>query len=159
LLAPLHGLAAEYGKVLHAAAILHEVGSFISRAGRRRHSHYILAHSELFGFSQPHRRLMAAMTRYVGRSKITPAHPAVRMLAPPDRLLLPRLVMLLRLARAVERGRRGAVLSFRVKLEPSNVRVTLVARPSGAELELWALEQEKAYFLEVFGRELSCAEV
>lgn len=159
LLAPVHHLPPEYASLLHAAAMLHEVGSFISRAGRRRHAFYILAHSELLGFSLAQRRVIAAIARYLGKSKIIPASPAVRVLAPADRLLLPRAVLLLRLARAVEQGRRGAVLSLRAKVEPRDVRLTLVTRPTGAELELWALEKECAYFLEVFGRELSCVEV
>ena len=61
-----------------AAAMLHEVGSFISRAGRRRHAYYILAHSELLGFNPSQRRVIAAIARYLGKSKITPASPALR---------------------------------------------------------------------------------
>lgn len=159
LLSPMHHLPPEYASLLHAAAMLHEVGSFISRAGRRRHAYYILTHSELLGFSQAQRRVIAAVARYLGKSKITPTSPAVRVLAPADRLLLPRLVLLLRLARAVEQGRRGAVLGIKAKIEARNVRLTLVTRPTGAELELWALARESGYFLEVFGRELSCVEV
>jgi exopolyphosphatase / guanosine-5'-triphosphate,3'-diphosphate pyrophosphatase len=159
LLAPVHRLPPEYAILLNAAATLHEVGSFISRAGRRRHAFYILAHSELLGFSLQQRRFIAAVARYLGKSKITPASPSVRVLAAEDRLLLPRVVALLRLARAVEQGRRGAVLSLRAKLEPRSVRLTLVSRPTGAELELWALEKERNYFLEVFGCELTCTEV
>jgi len=159
LLAPVHHLPPEYASLLHAAAMLHEVGSFISRAGRRRHAFYILAHSELLGFSLAQRRVIAAISRYLGKSKIIPASPAVRVLAPADRLLLPRAVLLLRLARAIEQGRRGAVLSLRARVEPRDVRLTLVTRPTGAELELWALEKESGYFFEVFGRGLSCVEV
>jgi exopolyphosphatase/guanosine-5'-triphosphate,3'-diphosphate pyrophosphatase len=159
LLAPVHHLPPEYASLLHAAAMLHEVGSFISRAGRRRHAFYILAHSELLGFSLAQRRVIAAISRYLGKSKIIPASPAVRVLAPADRLLLPRAVLLLRLARAIEQGRRGAVLSLRARVEPRDVRLTLVTRPTGAELELWALEKESSYFFEVFGRGLSCVEV
>ena len=58
--------------------MLHEVGSFISRAGRRRHAYYILAHSELLGFSLPQRRVIAAIARYLGKSKITPVSQALR---------------------------------------------------------------------------------
>ena len=112
----------EYASLLNAAAMLHEVGSFISRAGRRRHAAYILAHSELLGFSLRQRRFIAAIARYLGKSKITPTSPHVRVLAPADRLLLPRAVLLLRLARAAEQGRRGAVLNLRAKLEPGNVQ-------------------------------------
>jgi exopolyphosphatase/guanosine-5'-triphosphate,3'-diphosphate pyrophosphatase len=158
LLAHVHRLPPECAMLLNAAALLHEVGSFISRAGRRRHTCYILAHSELLGFTLTQRRFIAAITRYVGKSKIIATSPPVRVLAPEYRLLLPRAVLLLRLARAVEQGRRGAVLSLRAKVDPASVRITLVTRPSGAELELWALEKERNYFSEVFGRELTCAE-
>jgi exopolyphosphatase/guanosine-5'-triphosphate,3'-diphosphate pyrophosphatase len=159
LLAPAHRLPPECASLLNAAAMLHEAGSFISRAGRRRHAFYILAHSELLGFNLTQRRFIAAIARYLGKSKIIPASPSVRVLAPADRILLPRVVMLLRLARAVEQGRRGAVLSLRARLEPGSVRLTLISRPTGAELELWALQRERDYFFEVFGRELTCAEL
>ena len=159
LLEPIHQLPPVYASLLYAAAILHEVGSYISRAGRRRHAFYILAHSELLGFSLSQRRFIAALARYLGSSKITPTSQAVRVLAPTDRLLLPRVVVLLRLARAVEQGRRGAVLNVRAKLEPRSVQLTLVSKPTGSELELWALERESSYFFEVFGRALTCAEV
>ncbi len=159
LLAPVHRLPPEYATLLNAAAMLHEVGSFISRAGRRRHACYILAHSELLGFTLAQRRFIAAIARYLGKSKIIAGSQPVRGLTPGDRILLPRAVLLLRLARAIEQGRRAAVLSVRAKIDPSSVRLTLVTRPSGAELELWALGRERDYFSEVFGRELTCAEV
>jgi exopolyphosphatase/guanosine-5'-triphosphate,3'-diphosphate pyrophosphatase len=159
LLAPVHRLPADYSSLLNAAAMLHEVGSFISRAGRRRHAYYILGHSELLGFTLPQRRVIAAIARYLGKSKITPDSPALRLLAPADRTRLQAAVVLLRLARAVEQGRRGAVLGVRAKVEAESVKLTLLTRPTGAELELWALERERGYFAEIFGRELVCAEV
>jgi exopolyphosphatase/guanosine-5'-triphosphate,3'-diphosphate pyrophosphatase len=158
LLASVHRLPPEYASLLNAAAMLHEVGSFISRAGRRRHAFYILGHSELLGFTISQRRFIAAIARYLGKSRITPDSPPVRLLAPADRPLLPAAVVLLRLARALEQGRRGAVLDVRTRIEPSRVRLTLLTRPTGAELEMWALEKERGYFTEVFGRELDCVE-
>jgi exopolyphosphatase/guanosine-5'-triphosphate,3'-diphosphate pyrophosphatase len=157
-LAPLHRLPAHYAALLDAAAHLHEAGSFISRAGRRRHAFYILAHSELLGFSPAERKVIAAIARYLGKSKITASSPVVRALAPADRPLLASAVILLRLARALEQGRRGAVTGLRVAIHASQARFTLRTRPSGAELELWALERESAYFFELFGRELVCTE-
>ena len=159
VLAPVHQLPAEYASLVHTSAMLHEVGSYISRAGRRRHAYYILAHSELLGFTLPQRRIIAAVARYLGKSKITPESQALRGVAPVDRLYLPRAIVLVRLARALEQGRRGAVVHLRARLEPRSVQLTLTTRPTGAELELWALDKERAYFSEVFGRELSCAEL
>ena len=58
----------EYADWLEAAAMLHEVGAYINRSGRRRHTHYIIANSELFGYTPVQRRIIAAIARYVGNS-------------------------------------------------------------------------------------------
>jgi exopolyphosphatase/guanosine-5'-triphosphate,3'-diphosphate pyrophosphatase len=158
-LGPVHGLPPEYAGLLNAAAMLHEVGSFISRAGRRRHAYYILSHAELLGFAPQQRRVIAAISRYLGKSRITPVSPAYRMLAPADRPLLPAAIVLLRLARALEQGRRGSVIGIKTRITAGEVRLNLQSRAGGAELEMWALEKEKLYFSEVFGRELSCVEM
>jgi len=65
-------------------------------------------------------------------------------------------VALLRLARALDQGRRAAVAELKLRVH-QNGRVRLRLKPQspeGIELELWALEQEKNYFETIFGREL-----
>ena len=73
-----------------------------------------------------------------------------------DQSQVPKAVALLRLARALDQGRRGAVRELHVRIHQDGpVRLFLTAASSeGAELELWAIEQEKAYFKSVFGRNL-----
>ena len=63
-----HRLPPQYADWLEAAAMLHEVGAYINRSGRRRHTHYIIAQSELFGYTPVQRRIIAAIARYVGNS-------------------------------------------------------------------------------------------
>jgi hypothetical protein len=65
---------------------------------------------------------------------------------------------LLRLARALEQGRRGTVTGIRVRVGPRRVVLLLNAKRPGADLELWALNNERPYFREVFGRELAAFE-
>ena len=66
--------------------------------------------------------------------------------------------LLLRLARALNLGRSGAVRATDVRISRGAVQLTLRARPrASVDLELWAVEKEKAYFREVFGREVSAA--
>lgn len=153
-----HCLPPEYQTWLDAAAALHETGSFINRAGRHRHTWYVIAHSELFGYTQQQRRIIAAIARFVGKSRPSDDSPAVRVVPAADRLLIPRAVMLLRLARAMEQGRRGAVHDMKVRANDQEVKFTLVTRVGGAELEMWALNKEKAMFREIFNRELLCVE-
>lgn len=152
-----HQLPPEYQEWLGAAAMLHEVGSYINRTGRHRHTHYIISNSELFGYTVEQRRLIAAIARYMGKSRPAPTDRALKPLNPAERSLVPKMVVLLRLARALEHGRRGAVAQVRANVDGSSVRLRLATRRGGADLESWALQKERSYFRNVFGRELVTA--
>jgi hypothetical protein len=68
---------------------------------------------------------------------------------------VPKAVALLRVARALNQGRRRAVTSVRSRARDSQVVLRISARrATGADLELWALKKERAYFRAVFGRDL-----
>lgn len=153
----MHRLPPEYAEWLAAAAMVHDVGSFINRAGRRRHSYYIISNSEIFGYSAEQRRIIATIARYQGKSRPDAANRILRLLTPKDRPLIPKAVTLLRLARALDQGRNRAVKDIRVQVRRGTVALDI--RPSGAaaDLEIWAVEKERAYFREVFGRELAPA--
>jgi exopolyphosphatase/guanosine-5'-triphosphate,3'-diphosphate pyrophosphatase len=84
----------------------------------------------------------------------------MKTLAPADREHVRRASLLLRLARALNLGRSGAVEQVKVQLQSGEAKLALVAKGrAGVDLELWAVEKEKSYFREVFGRELSAAAV
>jgi exopolyphosphatase / guanosine-5'-triphosphate,3'-diphosphate pyrophosphatase len=154
-----HRLPAEYADWLEAAAMLHEVGAFINRSGRRRHTHYIIANSELFGYTPIQRRIIAAIARYVGNSLPAAGDSALKLVPRPDQVQAPKAVALLRLARALDQARRGAVRDLNVHIKqdgPVSLKLTS-ASPEGVELELWAIEQERNYFKSVFGRDLFAA--
>src|SRR5208337_451753 len=68
-----HALPPEYEGRLFAAAMLHEVGAFINRSGRHRHTYYLIANSEIFGFTPEQRLSIAAIARYLGKTRPNPA--------------------------------------------------------------------------------------
>lgn len=151
-----HRLPPQYADWLEAAAMLHEVGSYINRSGRRRHTHYIIAQSELFGYTMAQRRIIAAIARYVGNSLPAASDAVLQMVPRADQAQVPKAVALLRLARALDQGRRGTVRELHLRIHQDGpVRLFLTpASSEGVELELWAVEQERAYFKSVFGRDL-----
>lgn len=151
-----HQLPPEYADWLEAAAMMHEVGGFINRSGRRRHTHYIIANSELFGYTPIQRRIIAAIARYVGNSLPASSDAIMQMLPRNEQGEVPKAVALLRLARALDQSRRGAVrdLQVHIKQEGATTFSLTPTSAEGVELELWALEQERAYFKAVFGRDL-----
>jgi exopolyphosphatase / guanosine-5'-triphosphate,3'-diphosphate pyrophosphatase len=159
-LRPVHGLPPEFREWLSAAAMLYEVGDYLNRNGHHRHTYYIISNSEILGFSPQQRRIIAAIARYLGKSRPTVEDGPMKAIDPPDRPGVQKAILLLRLARALNLGRSRAVQKVRVSLRAADVRITLIPRRRvGVDLESWAIEKECAYFREVFGRELSTAVV
>lgn len=150
----LHRLPTPFREWIGAAAVLQEVGSYISPVGRNRHTYYIIANSELFGFSPQQRQIIATIARFQGRSKATPDDRLIKALSAGTRADTIKAIVLLRVARALDQGRQGVVREVRGSISQARVTVWLKVRRSGAHLELWAAEKEVPYFREVFGREL-----
>ena len=136
-----------------AAAMLHELGSYVNRNGRHRHTYYLIANSELFGFSPEQRHIVASIARYMGKSRPSERDREVRNLRPSAREFLDRAVVLLRIARALNQGRRGIVQKLRAKEAGAEVMLELRGKP-GMDLEVWTAEKERSYFRDVFGRDL-----
>jgi len=153
-----HGLSPDYREWLSAAAMLYEVGAYINRNGRHRHAYYIISHSEIVGYAPEERRIIGAIARYQGKSRPSPADPPMQALPLAERENVARAAALLRLARALNLGRGGAVRMVRARQHDASVDLKLAPkRGSEVTLELWAIEKERGYFREVFGRELSAA--
>jgi exopolyphosphatase/guanosine-5'-triphosphate,3'-diphosphate pyrophosphatase len=153
-----HRLPPEYREWLSAAAMLYEVGDYVNRNGRHRHTNYIISNSEILGYTPQQRRLIAAIARYLGKSRPTTEDGPMKVVDTADRANVQKAILLLRLARALNLGRSRAVQKVRVGLHSAEVKLTLVPRRRmGVDLELWAIEKDRDYFREVFGRELSTA--
>jgi len=153
-----HRLPPEYREWLAAAAMLYEVGDYLNRNGRHRHTHYIISNSEILGYTPQQRRIIAAIARYLGKSRPTMDDGPMKMVESADRIDVQKAIVLLRLARALNLGRSRAVDRVRISVRSAGVKLSLVPRRRmGIDLELWAIEKECDYFREVFGRELSTA--
>src|SRR5262250_1776723 len=105
----IHRLPAEYKEWINAAAMLCEVGDYVNRTGRHRHTYYIISHSEILGYTPQQRKLIAAIARYLGKSRPAPGDPAVDGLSPADQKQIGKASLLLRLAWALNLGRSGAL--------------------------------------------------
>ena len=101
----IHRLPAEYQEWISAAAMLYEVGDYVNRNGRHRHTYYIISHSEILGYTPQQRRIIGAIARYLGKSRPVPADAPMKVLAPNDRVYVRKAALILRLARAINLGR------------------------------------------------------
>lgn len=152
----MHQLDGDFREWIGAAAMLYEVGTYINPVGRHRHAYYIVWHSELFGFTPLQRKIIATIARFQGNSRPQLRDRLVKVLPAPWRSDVIKAIAILRVARALNQGRREAVQSLRATARDGQLIISLqTRRRAGVDLELWAGEKEVAYFREVFGRELS----
>jgi exopolyphosphatase / guanosine-5'-triphosphate,3'-diphosphate pyrophosphatase len=156
-LAAVHDLPGEYQTWLEAAAMLRDIGKFLNHQGYHRHAQYIVANSELYGFTPQQRVITSAIARYQGKSRPSPEGRTMRQVPPEEYEHVRRAVVLLRLAVALNQDRASDVLKVRVRVYPKRVLLELLPGRTGAELELWSLRKEAGYFREVFGRDLFVA--
>jgi exopolyphosphatase/guanosine-5'-triphosphate,3'-diphosphate pyrophosphatase len=150
-----HDLPAEYRLWLQSAAMMQDAGKFMNHQGHHRHTQYIVANSEIFGFSPEQRAIVSAIARYLGKSRPDDMDRVMRAVPAEEHGNVERAVVLLRLAVAVNQDRASAAVKMRTYVYPKRVVLELVPGRGGAELEAWSLKKEADYFREVFGRDLA----
>lgn len=153
-LATVHELPEEYLLWLESAAVLRDVGKFLNYQGHHRHAQYIVASSELYGFTPQQRVVISAIARYLGKSRPAPEGRTMRDVPPSEHEWVKRAVVLLRLAVSLNQDRASDVLKVKTYVYPKRVILELYPGRTGAELELWSLRKEADYFREVFRRDL-----
>ncbi|HKD80695.1 MAG TPA: Ppx/GppA phosphatase family protein [Candidatus Angelobacter sp.] len=150
----MHGLDNDCREWIAAAAMLYEVGMYVNPVGLHRHAYYVISRSELFGFTPLQRTIIATVARFQGNSKPQLRDRLIKLLPAQMRSDVIKSTAILRVARALNQGRRSAVQSLRASGRNGEITIAISAGRGGADLELWAGKKEVAYFREVFGREL-----
>jgi exopolyphosphatase/guanosine-5'-triphosphate,3'-diphosphate pyrophosphatase len=153
-LARVHELPPEYRLWIEAAAMMQDVGKYMNHQGHHRHTQYILANSEIFGFTPEQRQIVSAIARYLGKSRPDAMDRVMRTVPLEDQAHVQQAVVLLRLALALNQDRASAAVQMRTTVYPKRVVLELVPGRGGAALEAWSLKKEAAYFREVFRRDL-----
>src|SRR6202167_1442431 len=155
-----HQLPLEYREWLSAAAMLYEVGDYVNRNGHHRHTYYIIANSEILGYTPQQRAIIGSIARYLGKSRPAAGDGPMSGLTPEEQENVQKASVLLRIARALNMGRSQSVGKVGVSARNGRVNMKLTPRgKAGVDLEVWAIEKDRSYFREVFGRELSVAAV
>ena len=117
-LARVHELPEEYKLWLEAAAMMQDVGKFMNHQGHYRHTQYILANSEIFGFSPEQRAIVSALARYLGKTRPEAMDRVMRAIPLEEHTHVVRAVVLLRLAVALNQDRASAVVQMRTHVYP-----------------------------------------
>jgi exopolyphosphatase/guanosine-5'-triphosphate,3'-diphosphate pyrophosphatase len=151
---PIHRLPPAAGKLLEAAALVHDVGHFVSATGHHKHSAYLVANSDLPGFTNRERLTVAALCRFHRKGLPQPKKTYFDELDADAKRTVIYLTPLLRLADSLDRSHEGKVRDLSAKLKDANLQL-LVSATDDTSLEVWAANEAARAFREVYNRPLS----
>lgn len=150
----LHKLSNLEREYLEAGAILHEVGCFVSHSQHHRHSYYLIRNSELLGFTENEKEIIANIARYHRKSHPKQKHEAYAKLNPQDQIIVKKLASILRIADGLDRTHASAVKAVNCISNNGELNVMLEKSSStngSLELEIWGAEIKKDLFEETYG--------
>jgi exopolyphosphatase/guanosine-5'-triphosphate,3'-diphosphate pyrophosphatase len=153
-LQPLHQMPPGCGKLLEAAAYLHDVGHFVSNTGHHKHSYYVVANSDLAGFTERERLLIACLCRYHRKSLPDPMHQAYLSLSAEERRILLMMIPILRIADNLDRSREQRVRDVECRLRDGEVLLQIGSR-GDIDLAQWGAERAGEVFQQVYNRTIS----
>lgn len=152
----LHNLEANDRELLKFAALLHDVGDFVSYTDHNIHSHYMIKNSELLGFDQKEINIIANVARY--HNKKTPNKKEIE-----DRDMdedafrkIEILSGILRVAESLDRSHTSPVkkASFTCNDKDKKEVACTIWPEKDCQLEKWGIEANKSSFEKTFGKKL-----
>jgi exopolyphosphatase/guanosine-5'-triphosphate,3'-diphosphate pyrophosphatase len=153
-LQPVHEMPPAYGKLLEAAAYLHDVGHFVSNASHHKHSYYVVSNSDLAGFTDRERLLIATLCRYHRKALPSAEHGAYQALSADERHNLLMMIPILRLADNLDRSPGQRIKGVECKLRDGEVTLQIQA---GGDIDLaqWGAERAADVFQQIYHRTVS----
>lgn len=140
--------------LLLAAALLHDIGYHIAHDSHQKHALYLITNSELTGFSEAERAVIANIARYHRGSVPRKRHPEYWALNVPDREIVCKLGGIVRLADALDRSHDSRVHDLRCHSKSGSLHIELLSN-SDCENELLEVERKRQLFEQAFSRGLS----
>jgi len=150
---PLHQLAPSNGQLLEAAAYLYNIGHFVNEARHHRHSYYLVMNSDLPGFTEPERVVIANLCRYHRKSIPQLSHEGFEALDEESRKTVQLLVPLLRLAVALDQSQEQRIDRVETFVRQNSIEVEIHSERD-TDIEQWHALRTSDTFREVYGRPL-----
>ncbi len=146
-----YGIAKEYLKYLIAAAMLHDIGNFVSLSKHHKHSLYLIKNIDLAGFSDYEKAIIANIARYHRKSLPKKSHDIYGDIREGDADAVIKLASILRVADALDREHKGNVKDIKPSVTNKIIAVNPVYE-GDIPLEIEALETKKDLMEKITGK-------
>ncbi len=147
----LHRLRGRDRLLLEVAAILHDVGAFISPRSHHKHTYYLVSSADIFGLRRSEVEIIASVARYHRRKCPRAEHAEYASLDLEARVKVCKLASLLRIADALDRPHLGKLQKLKVQLGEDELTLVTAAGKDWT-MERKALAEKADLFENTFGR-------
>ena len=146
-----HGLGSRERVILEVAALLHDIGMYISPSSHHKHSSYLIDAAEIFGLRKSDKTVVSNVVRYHRRSSPSYSHEPFMSLSKPDRAAVSKLASILRVADALDKSHQQRVRSVNLEKTQTEFTVWIPEEVGDISIEREALARKGGMFTEVFG--------
>ncbi len=152
----LHKLSDGDAELLEYAALLHDIGFYISPHRHHRHTEYLIKSHAMTGFSKSEVQTIALTARHHRKAEPRRRRGPMQALTKTDTHRVRYLAAILRVADALDRTHARLVRAVRCSISARTVEIRVDA-DGDPELELWAARRKGDLFEELAGRKLRFA--
>jgi exopolyphosphatase/guanosine-5'-triphosphate,3'-diphosphate pyrophosphatase len=148
-----HGLGARERSLLQVAALLHDIGVYVSLRAHHKHSQYLLMSSQIFGLSYEETAIVSNVARYHRRGTPQKTHLPYVALDRSARLVVNKLAALLRVANALDAEHLQKVTTLRLH-RGERSWILEIDGSGDLTMEQLVATARSDMFAETFGQEL-----
>lgn len=156
-LSSLHELTEYEQNILECAALLYEVGQYISFKRYHKNSRYIIKHARLRGFTNEEILLVGHVARYHRKAEPSKKQKKYRKMSKRQRNIVNVLSGILRIAIGLNTTKNQLVREVRCQISKKEVKIAPLS-PSTLDIELWAANRNKIVLEKALKREIKFSE-
>ena len=151
-----HQLGDEERELLEASSLLHDVGYHISPEQHHHHSHYIISHCIMPGFTNDESQMIGLIARYHRKSHPKRKHQEFSSCSPQKQKVISILAGMLRIAEGLDRRQQQLVSTLHCDVHDNIMNITLYPRDQSLiDIEIWGAERRIGLLEECLGVAIS----
>jgi len=150
----LHNLEDYERDLLRHAAMLHDVGDFLSFNDHQLHSHYIINNAELSGFDEKEKSIIANIARFHRKKLPSRKNLKASGLDEKSKSVVMVLSTFVRLAEKLDRSHCGVVRKAEFSIIDKDQVLLSFFADTDCSLEEWSIIQNRQAFHEAFAKQL-----
>ena len=149
----LHELGDFEREVLEFAALLHDIGQFISFKKHHKNSRYIIKRTDPRGFTDNEILLIKHLVRYHCKAKPTKKHKKFKQLSKQNRRIIKILSGILRIAVALNKTKNQRIEQIACRISEKKLELA-VSGADNLEVEIWAARRNCQVLAEAIKRQV-----